>query len=100
MGEQSIADESARYAVLFEPVSIGPKVAPNRFYQVPHGSGMGYRHPKSLAAMRGIKAEGGWGVVCSEYTTVHQSMDDTPHPFATLWTDDDVRAFLEWRYGY
>jgi len=25
-----------RYDVLFEPVKIGPVVAPNRFYQVPH----------------------------------------------------------------
>lgn len=80
------------YEVLFEPVKIGPRTAPNRFYQVPHGSGMGYRHPHSLAAMREVKAEGGWGVVCSEYTSIHPSMDDTPHPFATLWNDDDIRA--------
>lgn len=86
------ADKSHPYSLLFEPVNIGPKTAPNRFYQVPHGSGMGYRHPQSLAAMRGVKAEGGWGVVCSEYTTVHPSMDDTPSPFATLWSDDDIRA--------
>ncbi|MEM8496522.1 MAG: FAD-dependent oxidoreductase [Pseudomonadota bacterium] len=80
------------YEVLFEPVKIGPKTAPNRFYQVPHGSGMGYRHPHSLAAMREVKAEGGWGVVCSEYTSIHRSMDDTPHPFATLWNEEDIRA--------
>jgi len=29
----------SRYDVLFEPVRIGPKVAPNRFYQVPHCAG-------------------------------------------------------------
>lgn len=84
--------KSSPYEVLFEPVKIGPRTAPNRFYQVPHGSGMGYRHPHSLAAMREVKAEGGWGVVCSEYTSIHPSMDDTPHPFATLWNDDDIRA--------
>ena len=49
----------ARYDVLFEPVQIGPVTAPNRFYQVPHCTGMGYSRPRSLAAMRGIKAEGG-----------------------------------------
>ena len=32
-----------RYDVLFEPVPIGPVVAPNRFFQVPHCNGMGYR---------------------------------------------------------
>ena len=41
-----------RYDVLFEPVQIGPVTAPNRFYQVPHCTGMGFRMPKSLAAMR------------------------------------------------
>jgi len=92
MTENITTDEKSRYDILFEPVKIGPTTAPNRFYQAPHGSGMGYRHPESLAAMRGVKAEGGWGVVCSEYTTIHPSMDDTPSPFATLWTDDDIRA--------
>ena len=29
-----------RFDVLFEPVRIGPVTAPNRFYQVPHASGM------------------------------------------------------------
>lgn len=92
MGAVSTDKKQSPFEVLFEPVKIGPKTAPNRFYQVPHGSGMGYRHPHSLAAMRGTKAEGGWGVVCSEYTSIHSSMDDTPHPFATLWNDDDIRA--------
>jgi dimethylamine/trimethylamine dehydrogenase len=27
--------------ILFEPVQIGPVVAPNRFYQVPHCNGRG-----------------------------------------------------------
>jgi dimethylamine/trimethylamine dehydrogenase len=55
-----------RYDVLFEPVKIGPVTAPNRFYQVPHCTGLGWRYPRSLAALRGVKAEGGWGVVCTE----------------------------------
>ena len=49
-----------------EPVRIGPVTAPNRFYQVPHCTGMGHRNPQTLAAMREVKAEGGWGVVCTE----------------------------------
>ncbi len=82
----------ARYDILFEPVKIGPATAPNRFYQVPHCTGMGWRHPQMLAAMRGVKAEGGWGVVCTEYNSIHPSSDDLPHPSASLWNDSDIRA--------
>jgi dimethylamine/trimethylamine dehydrogenase len=66
--------------------------APNRFYQVPHATGMGYLKPQSSAAMRGIKAEGGWGVVCTEYCSIHPSSDDEPWPTASLWDDEDVRS--------
>ena len=79
-----------RYAPLFEPVKIGPVVAPNRFYQVPHCAGMGYNRPQMMAAMRGVKAEGGWGVVCTEYCSIHPSSDDMPFPHASIWDQDDV----------
>jgi dimethylamine/trimethylamine dehydrogenase len=81
-----------RYDVLFEPLQIGPVRAKNRFYQVPHCTGMGYLRPRMLAAMRGIKAEGGWGVVCTEYNSIHPTSDDLPHVSASLWNDDDIRA--------
>jgi dimethylamine/trimethylamine dehydrogenase len=81
-----------RYQILFESVKIGPVTAPNRFYQVPHCTGMGFRMPQSLAAMRETKAEGGWGVVCTEYCSIHPSSDDSPLPYASLWGEDDVRA--------
>ncbi len=81
-----------RYDLLFEPVRIGPVTAPNRFYQVPHCTGMGFRMPKSLAAMREVKAEGGWGVVCTEYRSIHPSSDDLPLPSASLWDEEDVRS--------
>ena len=58
-----------RFDLLFTPLKIGPVTAPNRFYQVPHCSGMGHERPHTLAAMRGMKAEGGWGVVNTEYCT-------------------------------
>ena len=80
-----------RFDILFEPVKLGPVTAPNRFYQVPHCTGMGYQLPQSLATMRGIKAEGGWGVVNTEYCSIHPSSDDIPAPFASLWDDDDTR---------
>ena len=69
-----------RYDILFEPLPIGPVVAKNRFYQLPHCNGMGNLRPRMLAEMRGIKAEGGWGVVCTEYCSIHQSSDDLPQP--------------------
>jgi len=81
----------SRFDILFEPVKIGPVTAPNRFYQVPHCTGMGYQLPDTLAIMRGVKAEGGWGVVNTEYCSIHPSSDDVPHPFASLWDEGDVR---------
>lgn len=81
-----------RYDILFDPVTIGPVTAPNRFYQVPHCTGMGHLRPRTLAAMRGVKAQGGWGVVCTEYNSIHPTSDDLPHPSAALWDDSDIRA--------
>ncbi|RLA12654.1 MAG: hypothetical protein DRQ59_07095 [Gammaproteobacteria bacterium] len=78
------------YALLFEPVKIGPVTAPNRFYQTPHATGMGNLRPKSSTALRGIKAEGGWGVVCTEYCSIHPSSDDAPYAYLTLWDDADA----------
>lgn len=80
-----------QYDILFEPVKIGPVTAPNRFYQTPHANGMGYLKPRSGEAYRGLKAEGGWGVVCTEYCSIHPSSDDSPFSFVTLWDEDDVR---------
>ena len=80
------------YDLLFEPVQIGPKIAPNRFYQVPHCNGLGFARPQSLAAMRGIKAEGGWGVVCTEQVEIHPSTDLSPLVEGRLWDDDDIPA--------
>ena len=81
-----------RYDVLFEPVKIGPVTAKNRFYQVPHCTGLGWLRPRMVAALRGIKAEGGWGVVCTEYCSIHPASDDLPHPYASLWDEGDIKA--------
>jgi dimethylamine/trimethylamine dehydrogenase len=81
-----------RYDILFEPVRIGPVTAPNRFYAVPHASGMTNTMPRMRAALRGTKAEGGWGVVCTGYVSIHPSTDDSPLPYATLWDDNDIRS--------
>jgi dimethylamine/trimethylamine dehydrogenase len=81
-----------RYDVLFEPVAIGPVTTTNRFFQVPHCSGMGYRYPSAEAALRGIKAEGGWSVVCTQECEIHHSSDVGPYTEARLWDDRDIPA--------
>ena len=79
-----------RYDILFEPVAIGPLVAKNRFYQVPHCNGGGYRDSSAAAAMRGIKAEGGWGVIFTEQTEMHHTSEITPFIELRLWEDQDI----------
>ena len=79
-----------RYDVLFEPVRLGPVTARNRFYQVPHCNGMGVQYPSSMAAMRGVKAEGGWAVICTEECDFHVTGDVTPAIEARLWDERDV----------
>ncbi len=81
-----------RYDILFQPVRIGPLTARNRFYQVPHCNGMGTEMPLSMAAMRGMKAEGGWAVVCTEECEIHPSGDVAPYKEARLWDDHDIPA--------
>lgn len=81
-----------RYDILFEPVRIGPVTARNRFYQVPHCNGMGHQMPEAHAAMREIKAQGGWAVVSTEECEIHPSGDVTPYVEARLWDDGDISA--------
>ena len=41
-------------------------------------------------AMRGMKAEGGWAVVCTEMTEIHQTSDVAPSVELRLWSDQDI----------
>lgn len=84
--------EDNRYSVLFEPVRIGPVTARNRFYQVPHCNGMGHVRPLSEAAMRGMKAEGGWAVVANQETEIHPTSDIAPAAESRLWDARDIPA--------
>jgi dimethylamine/trimethylamine dehydrogenase len=79
-----------RYDVLFEPVPLGPVTARNRFFQVPHCNGMGYAYPSAHAEMRGVKAEGGWAVVCTEEVEMHHSTDVAGYIEGRLWDDADI----------
>ena len=81
-----------RYDILFEPVQIGPVKTKNRFYQVPHCNGMGHGKPATLAAMRGVKAEGGWGVVCTEEIEISPFSEIAPHFEGRLWDERDIPA--------
>ncbi len=79
-----------RFDVLFEAVPIGPVTARNRFYQVPHCNGMGRSYPSSMAEMRGVKAEGGWAVVCTEEVEIHHSSEHSAGIEGRLWEDRDI----------
>ena len=79
-----------RYDILFEPLKIGPVVAKNRFYQVPHCNGGGYRDPSAAAEMRRVKSEGGWGVIFTEQVEIHHSSEITPFIELRIWDDDDL----------
>ncbi|HJQ72638.1 MAG TPA: NAD(P)-binding protein [Actinomycetota bacterium] len=80
------------HEILFEPVRIGPKTLRNRFYQVPHCSGFGTEKPWTQAAHRGVKAEGGWAAVCTEYAPFSPESDEAPLIAARFWDEDDMRA--------
>ena len=84
-----------RYDILFEPVKIGPVTSKNRFFQVPHCCGMGHTSPQSVSAIRAMKAEGGWGVVCTEETEIHHTSDIAPALEGRLWDDSDIPAFAQ-----
>ena len=66
--------------------------APNRFYQTPHAIGAGNQMPHTRAAMREVRAEGGWGVVNTGYCSIHPSSDDAPLPYCRLWDDEDIKV--------
>lgn len=80
----------SRYDILFEPMQIGPVTAKNRFYQVPHCNGGGYRDASAAAEMRRTKSEGGWGVVFTEQCEMHHTSEITPFIELRLWEDQDM----------
>jgi len=81
----------SKYDILFEPIQIGPKTMKNRFHQSPHCIGAGTDRPGFQAAHRGVKAEGGWGAINTEYCSIHPESDDTMRVSARIWDAGDVR---------
>ncbi|MCG7087632.1 NADH:flavin oxidoreductase, partial [Pseudomonas aeruginosa] len=40
----------------------------------------------------GVKAEGGWGTICTEITDIHPTSDQGPYAEGRLWDDGDIPA--------
>ncbi len=78
-----------RYDLLFEPVTFGPKTIRNRFWATSHSSGYPDR-PGTHASFDAMKAEGGWGVVCTGFCSIHPESDEYPWTSARLWDEGDV----------
>jgi dimethylamine/trimethylamine dehydrogenase len=79
-----------RYDILFEPVQIGPVTTKNRFFQVPHCNVLGHGRPRAEAENRRVKAEGGWGVICTQEVEIHPSAELTPFIEGRIWDDRDI----------
>ena len=76
MPEASSTARDSRYDVLFEPVQLGPVRARNRFFQVPHCNGMGYRDPTAQAAID--EGVGDAGITRTEAAEVISLLDHLP----------------------
>lgn len=80
-----------RHDVLFEPVTVGPKVAKNRFWQVPQCNGAGSEKPGMQAAHREVKADGGWAVIFTESCVITPDADQMPGGItARIWDEGDI----------
>ncbi|MBS1883072.1 MAG: FAD-dependent oxidoreductase [Actinobacteria bacterium] len=79
------------YAVLFEPVQVGPVTLRNRFYATPQCSGFGADRPHAQAYHRAMKAAGGFAVVHTEWCAIHPEADEWPAVTGRLWDEDDAR---------
>lgn len=51
---------------------------------------MGNLRPQAHAAMRRMKAEGGWAVINTEHCSIHPTSDLMPEVLQTLWDDGDI----------
>ncbi|MFE3998391.1 NAD(P)-binding protein [Nocardioides sp. YIM B13467] len=78
------------HKVLFEPIDIGPKTLRNRLYNVPHGTAYGTLRPATWASYRAARAEGGWAVVSTEFSSVDPSSDEWPLHSSDIWDEEDA----------
>jgi dimethylamine/trimethylamine dehydrogenase len=81
-----------RHDILFEPVTVGPKIAKNRFWQVPQCNGAGSEKPGMQAAHREVKADGGWAVIFTESCVITPDADQMPGGVtARIWDEGDIQ---------
>jgi dimethylamine/trimethylamine dehydrogenase len=80
----------SKYDILFAPIELGPKTLKNRFWQTTHCTGYGAERPGTQAGFRGMKAEGGWGAIFNEATSVHPESDEYPFHLGRMWDDGDI----------
>lgn len=80
----------SRHDPLFEPIAIGPKLLKNRFFQVPQCTGAGVERPGANAMHREVKAEGGWGALCTEACMIHPETDQPVAIVTSLLDQGDV----------
>lgn len=90
LNERETTMRDPQHDALFEPISFGPKTMRNRFWVSSHGSGLGSERPGAHAAYRGMRAEGGWGAVCTEFCSIHPQSDESPADSSRLWDEGDV----------
>jgi dimethylamine/trimethylamine dehydrogenase len=81
-----------RYAPLFEPMRIGPKTAPNRFYTVPYSTGWDNHLIRREVGHRRMRAVGGWGVVTTGEALFAREAITGALPGLELFDDDDVKC--------
>src|ERR1700733_11525480 len=86
-----VGTRDPRHDILFEPVRVGSKTLRNRFYASPQCSGFGSDGPGAQAFHRGLKAEGGFAVVHTEWCAIHPEADEWPAVTGRLWDDQDLR---------
>jgi len=71
------------FDILFEPVRIGPVTTENRFYQVPHSSGLGYRQPNAVAGIKSLTRIGDClapGIIASAVYSGHKYAREFDEP--------------------
>jgi dimethylamine/trimethylamine dehydrogenase len=83
--------DDPKFKVLFEPVTLGPKTTPNRFWQTPQCTGAGSWAPGFQAEFRAMKAEGGYGAIFTEACSIAPENDAKPYVVVELWDEGDVR---------
>src|SRR6202171_2075850 len=88
--EVGLMARNPKHDILLEPIGFGPKTSRNRFWQTSHCTGYGSERPGTQARFRAMKAEGGWGVVCTEFCSIHPETDEYPWHSARLWDQGDI----------